>query len=153
MPLWNPERSVIASARAYRRYLDRGGPFAVVPRKMARLRLGFWNMVAGSAILPGARLGERLSLPHPNGVVVHQDAVIGDDCMLMQQVTIGQAAEYGAPILGAHVYVGAGARILGAVKIGDDARIGANAVVLADVPAGYTAVGIPAVARPRKRSA
>jgi len=83
-------------------------------------------------------------LPHPNGVVMHRDAVIGVNCMIMQQVTIGQLAEGGAPRLGDGVYVGAGAKVLGEITIGDGASIGANAVVLSDVPPGCTAVGIPA---------
>jgi serine O-acetyltransferase len=64
--------------------------------------------------------------------------------MIMQQVTIGQLAEEYAPTIGSHVYIGAGAKVLGRIVIGDRARIGANAVVLADVPADGTAVGIPA---------
>ena len=64
--------------------------------------------------------------------------------MIMQQVTLGQSAEGEAPFLDHNVYVGVGARILGAVKIGKGARIGANAVVLTDLPEGATAVGIPA---------
>jgi len=149
MTLWNPERSVIASARAYRRYMDRRGPLAKVLRKLTRLRHGFWSATTGSTIIPGVRLGERLRLPHPIGVVIHKDAVIGDDCMIMQQVTIGQLAEPGAATLGRGVYVGAGARILGDVAIGDHARIGANAVVLTDVPAYHTTVGVPAELRSR----
>ena len=64
--------------------------------------------------------------------------------MLMQQVTIGQMAGPGAPVIGANVYVGAGARILGPVIIGDGVRVGANAVVLDNLPAQCTAVGVPA---------
>ena len=83
-------------------------------------------------------------LPHPNGVIVHARAVIGDDCLIMQQVTIGQLSDIDAPVIGSRVYIGAGAKILGKVVIGDGARIGANAVVLCDVRANWTAVGIPA---------
>ena len=82
-------------------------------------------------------------LPHPNGIVIHPATEIGPNCLLLQQVTLGGGA-HGAPILEGHVDVGAGAKILGAVRIGRHAKIGANAVVLADVPAGSTAVGIPA---------
>ncbi|WP_236544513.1 serine O-acetyltransferase [Roseovarius atlanticus] len=82
---------------------------------------------------------------HPNGVVVHPDAVIGPNCILFQQVTLGtNRGDKGAPQLGGHVDVGPGAKILGPVTIGDHAVIGANAVVLHDVPAGATAVGVPA---------
>ena len=83
-------------------------------------------------------------LPHPNGVVIHEDAVIGNDCMIMQQVTIGMIGEGEVPRIGNKVYVGAGAKIIGRVDVGDGARVGANAVVTKDVPPNWTAVGIPA---------
>jgi serine O-acetyltransferase len=84
-------------------------------------------------------------MPHPNGIVIHVDAVIGPNCLVFQQVTIGAGGRKpGVPILGGHVDVGAGAKILGGVVIGDHCRIGANAVVLTDIPDGHTAVGIPA---------
>jgi serine O-acetyltransferase len=84
-------------------------------------------------------------LTHPNGVVIFPEAVVGPNCIIFQQVTIGVGGRKpGAPILGGHVDVGAGAKVLGGVRIGDHAVIGANAVVLDDVPEGATAVGIPA---------
>jgi serine O-acetyltransferase len=83
-------------------------------------------------------------MPHPNGIVIHPDAVIGPNCLIFQQVTIGLRDGPGAPHIGGHVDVGAGAKILGPVTIGNHAKIGANAVVLNDVPEGATAVGIPA---------
>ena len=85
-----------------------------------------------------------MMLPHPNGVVIHEDAVIGDDCMIMQQVTIGMIGTGQVPRIGNGVYIGAGAKIIGKVEVGDGARIGANAVVVDDVPAGCTAVGVRA---------
>lgn len=137
-------QQAIASARAIAYWDRRPGPVATVARRFARLRHRFWSLLSGTAILPGAQVGARLALPHPNGVVIHQAAVVGDDCMIMQQVTLGQLAGAGAPRIGSRVYIGAGAKVLGSVVVGDDARIGANAVVLSDVPAGATAVGIPA---------
>jgi serine O-acetyltransferase len=85
-----------------------------------------------------------LLLPHPNGVVIHPDAVIGPNCLIFQQVTIGTRDGSTPPVIGGHVDIGAGAKILGALSIGDHASIGANAVVIRDVPEGTTAVGIPA---------
>jgi serine O-acetyltransferase len=82
-------------------------------------------------------------------VVIHPDSVIGINCMIMQQVTLAVGPN-GAPHLGAHVDVGAGAKILGGVRIGTDAQIGANAVVLTDVPDGATAVGVPARIIPKR---
>jgi serine O-acetyltransferase len=115
-----------------------------VLRRLARLSHSFWSIVTASDIRPQARLGRNLRMPHPTGVVIHHDAVIGDDCILMQQVTIGQLAGPGAPVIGDKVYVGAGAKVLGAISIGEGARIGANAVVLQSVPPYCTAVGVPA---------
>jgi serine O-acetyltransferase len=92
-------------------------------------------------------LGRRVIIEHQSGIVVHGNCVIGDDCILRQGVTLGNktpSRPHDAPQLGRRVNVGAGAKILGAVCIGADATIGANAVVLADVPAGCVAVGIPA---------
>lgn len=141
---WAPADSLISSIWMYQRYREKRGMWATMLRKMARLKHRFWSIVTASDINPAATLGYGLRLPHPTGVVIHRDAVIGPHCMLMQQVTIGQMAGPGAPVIGANVYVGAGAKILGAVIIGDGVRVGANAVVLSNIPAQCTAVGIPA---------
>lgn len=93
------------------------------------------------------KLGRRAVIEHQGAIVIHGYAEIGDDCIVRQGVTIGNRhieRPFDAPRLGARVNVGAGAQILGAVAVGDDARIGANAVVLRDVPSGATAVGVPA---------
>ncbi len=92
-------------------------------------------------------LGRRVVIEHQSGIVIHGYCSIGDDCVIRQGVTLGSRyldRPLEAPKLGKRVNVGAGAKIFGAVSIGDDANIGANAVVLCDVPAGATAVGIPA---------
>ncbi|HUB82406.1 MAG TPA: serine O-acetyltransferase [Bryobacteraceae bacterium] len=92
-------------------------------------------------------LGRRVIIEHCGAIVIHGNAKIGDDCILRQGVTIGMRSldrSTEAPQLGSRVDVGAGAKILGSVKIGNGAQIGANAVVLRDLPAGVTAVGIPA---------
>ena len=83
-------------------------------------------------------------MPHPNGIVVHPEARIGKNCLLFQQVTIGTGSLPGVPTLGGHVEVGAGAKLLGGIKIGDHAVIGANAVVIRDVPARAFVAGVPA---------
>lgn len=97
-------------------------------------------------------LGRRVIIEHSGAIVVHGHAVIGDDCILRQGVTLGNRyldRPLDAPILGNRVNVGAGAKLLGQISMGDDVNIGANAVVLTDVPAGATAVGIPARIIPR----
>jgi serine acetyltransferase len=93
------------------------------------------------------RVGPGLTLNHAYAIVVHPDAVLGSNCLLIQGVTIGQKVSTGqhrAPVVGDGVSFGAHASVLGPVHIGDGARIGAGAVVLCDVPAGATAVGVPA---------
>ena len=101
----------------------------------------------GISIPESATIGRRLRIEHFGGVIVHSCTVIGNDCLLRQNVTLGNRSEakpMEAPVLGDRVQIGAGAVVLGNVRIGDDAIIGANAVVLRDVPAGAVAVGNPA---------
>jgi serine O-acetyltransferase len=93
------------------------------------------------------KLGRRVVIEHECGIIIHGYCEIGDDCIIRQGVTLGNRyldRPLESPKLGVRVNVGAGAKILGLVAIGDEASVGANAVVLADIPAGKTAVGIPA---------
>jgi serine O-acetyltransferase len=102
-------------------------------------------MICGSAIPAKCTIGRGLSLPHPFGIFLTRQVVIGDNALIMHQVTIGFRGESrDSPILGNDVYVGAGAKILGRLTVGNNSFIGANAVVLDDVPSNATAVGIPA---------
>jgi serine O-acetyltransferase len=105
------------------------------------------RFLTGIEIHPGAKLGRRLIIDHGLGVVIGETAEIGDDVYLYHQVTLGgTSSEHGKrhPTVGNNVIIGAGAKVLGAIHIGEGARIGANAVVIAPVPAGTTVVGIPA---------
>ena len=102
----------------------------------------------GIEIHPGATIGERLVIDHGSGVVIGETAEIGDDCLLYQGVTLGGTGKDKGkrhPTLGNHVLVGAGAKILGPFTVGDNARIGGNAVVLKEVPPNATVVGVPGV--------
>lgn len=143
-PVYNPSISLIKSILAYQKYMSQKNPFGFFLKKIASLNYYFWSVVTASDIHKQASISEDLLLPHPNGVIIHQDAVIGKGCMIMQQVTIGQLADGAVPTIGNGVYIGAGAKILGGISIGDNARIGANAVVLINVLPGKTAVGVPA---------
>jgi serine O-acetyltransferase len=101
----------------------------------------------GIEIHPGATIGKGLFIDHGTGVVIGETAEIGDNCTLYQGVTLGGTGkDIGKrhPTLGNNVMVGAGAKILGPFKVGDNAKIAANAVVLSEVPSDSTAVGIPA---------
>ena len=114
----------------------------VLPRLIAHI--GRW--LTGIEIHPGARIGHGLFIDHGMGVVIGETAVIGDDCHLYQGVTLGGTStrrEKRHPTLEDGVVVGAGAKIIGAVTIGEGSRIGAGAVVVASVPPHATVVGVP----------
>lgn len=147
---WHPSRSLLASIRCYQCHAGSRNPWKLFQAKLAVLRHRFWSVVTGADIPLNARIEGGLLLPHPNGIVIHPDARIGPNCLIFQQVTIGTRGVPGAPVIGGHVDIGAGAKILGPVTIGNHVVIGANAVVLTDVPDNCAAVGIPAVVKPRK---
>jgi serine O-acetyltransferase len=114
---------------------------------LARIISHLGRFLTGIEIHPGATIGRRLFIDHGMGVVIGETAVIGDDCTLYQGVTLGGTGKQRGkrhPTLGNRVVVGVGAKILGAVTIGDEAKIGGGAVVLRDVPPHTTAVGVPA---------
>ena len=104
--------------------------------------------LTGIEIHPGAKVGSRVFFDHAMGVVVGETAEIGDGCTIYQGVTLGGTSLYKGtkrhPTLGKEVVVSAGAKVLGGFEVGDGAKIGSNAVVIKPVPAGATAVGIPA---------
>jgi serine O-acetyltransferase len=143
--LFDPSRQLLRHLRGYQRAIE-STAFPRTPRVLWHLLcFRVWSIVTGVEIDLSTRIGGGLLIPHPNGIVIHPEAVVGPNCLIFQQVTLGAGGPIpGCPKLGGHVDVGAGAKILGGVTIGDHARIGANAVVLIDVPAGATAVGVPA---------
>lgn len=136
---WDPSRKLL---RALRRYQAARTPWTRIWWRQVHR---FWSVITQADIPLDTRIGGGLVLPHPNGIVIHPKAVIGPNCMIFQQVTIGVRDGSGlAPLIEGHVDIGAGAKVLGAVTIGSDARIGANAVVTCDVPAACVARGVPA---------
>lgn len=150
---WDPAGQLLAAVRRLQA-IEGDDSWARAQRLRWRLAYRMWSVVTQCDIPPEAKIDGGLLLPHPTGVVIHPDAEIGPNCLLMHQVTLGSVANRdGAPVLEGHVDVGAGAKILGPVRIGANAKIGANAVVLQDVPAGATAVGIPARILEPRRSA
>jgi serine O-acetyltransferase len=121
-------------------------PFSVAYRMLFRYVRNHY----GIELPYSADVGQGVIIEHQGGIVIHGSSVIGDGCIIRQGVTLGNKnlnRPLEAPVLGRRVNVGAGAKILGAVTIGDDAVIGANAVVLKDVPSGMLAVGVPAKIR------
>jgi serine O-acetyltransferase len=115
--------------------------------------IGRW--LTGIEIHPGATIGQRVFIDHGMGVVIGETAVVGDGCTIYHGVTLGGTSLYKGtkrhPTLGKNVVVSAGAKVLGGFEVGDDAKIGSNAVVIKPVPAGATAVGIPARIIPSKK--
>ncbi len=123
-------------------------------RLLGRFLAHLGRMLTGIEIHPGACIGRRIIIDHGMGVVIGETAEVGDDVYMYHQVTLGgTSSERGKrhPTIGRNVIIGAGAKVLGAITIGDNARIGANAVVVQPVPAGVTVAGIPARPIERKR--
>ncbi len=140
---WDPGRKLLLAIRRYQHWQGKAGFAARGFRKLIVLRHHFWSVVTGADIPLNCQLGGGLLIPHPNGIVIHPDAKIGVNCLIFQQVTVGYrgSGRSGLPEIAGHVDIGAGAKILGNVKIGAHAIVGANAVVLSDVEPGAVATG------------
>ena len=114
---------------------------------LARLFSQLGRFFTGIEIHPGATIGKGLFIDHGMGVVIGETAVLGDNITLYHGVTLGGTGKHTGkrhPTIGNNVIIGSGAKVLGPINVGDGAKIGANAVVLENVPSGATAVGIPA---------
>jgi len=144
---YEPGKKLLATIRHYQRLTTKSRLLSGMIRPIVLLQYRFWSAISGADIPLNSKIGGGLLIPHPNGIVMHPDAQIGPNCLIFQQVTIGVGTKPGLPIIEGHVDIGAGAKILGGVHIGAHARIGANAVVINDIPAHATAVGVPAVVR------
>ena len=136
---WQPAEQLLKTIRDYQRLSKRSGLVSGALKKWINLKHRFWTVVCACDIPINAQIEGGLKLTHPNGVVIHPQAKIGPNCLILQQVTLVKGVE-----LGGHVDIGAGAKVVKAVKIGAGAKIGANAVVVNDIPPGATAVGVPA---------
>lgn len=157
--------------RTYERDPARQGLWVMVVYRFGRWRYGIENrwlrlpfsilyklLKLLSQILTGIDLpcevtvGRRFKIEHFGDIIISGDTVFGDDVVIRNGVTVGlkRTNERGAPIIGNRVDIGAGAKILGPIRIGDDVAIGANAVVLRDVPPNSLAIGVPAQIRPRR---
>ncbi len=137
--VWDPGRKLLRAVRRYQALGKRRGLLARIGRKYWVLNHWFWSLVTQSEIHLCTEIGGGLRLTHPTGIIIHPEAKIGPNCMIFQQVTLA-----GPVVLGGHVDVGAGAKLIAPLTVGDHVVIGANAVVTHDVPAGATVAGIPA---------
>jgi serine O-acetyltransferase len=110
----------------------------------------FTEITTGISLPAQAKIGKGLRIHHFGSIIVNSEAIIGEYCTLYHDVTLGDLGGWGgSPHIGNHVIIGAGAKLLGNIEIGDYCRIGANAVVRTSVPAGHLAVGVPAVIKQR----
>lgn len=138
--LYSGFKAVRAYRRAHKHYLKGHFFRARLISEKARRRTGI-------EIHPGATIGKGLFIDHGTGVVIGETAVIGDNCVIYQGVTLGGTGKDTGkrhPTLGNNVMVGAGAKILGPFRVGDNVKIAAGAVVLNEIPDNATAVGVPA---------
>ena len=119
---WDPGRKLLLAIRRYQYFQAKKGLMAAWISKWLVVRHHFWSVVTGAEIPLNCKIGGGLLLTHPNGIVIHPDATIGVNCLILQQVTIGTSAG-GAPEIAGHVDIGAGAK---------------------DVPSRGIAVGVPA---------
>lgn len=116
---------------------------------MARFVSQLGRFLTGIEIHPGATIGKRLFIDHGSCVVIGETVTIGDNCIIYHGVTLGgtgkiiDVSSKRHPDIGNNVLIGSGAKVLGAIKVGDNSKIGANAVVLTDVPKNSTVVGVP----------
>ncbi len=149
---WEPGKHLIGAIRDYDRHSKRVDNVGIFLRKFAVLRHRFWSAVTGADIPVNMsqNLGLGLEIPHPSGVVIHPDAVIGPNCILQSSVVIGAVRDSDdMPIIDGGVEVGSGAKIIGPVRVGSGSQIGANTVVTKSVPPDSTVVGVNHVLRPR----
>jgi serine O-acetyltransferase len=137
---------LLSAIRSYQANRDRSGILSGLRWRIAAMRWRFWSIIGGVSIPLRCQIGGGLQMPHTNGIVINVGAKIGCNCEIFQQVTIGEG-KGGCPEVGSNVSIGPGAKILGAVKIGDGSRIGANALVVCDVPDGSLVLAAPAEIR------
>lgn len=142
---WMPARKLLLSIRDYQRHTQKKSIWSKFLKVLAIYRHRFWTVITGADIPLNCQIEGGLIVPHPNGIVIHPSAKIGPNCLIHQQVTIGvKHNEPQGPIISGHVDIGAGAKIIGNITIGAHVLIGANAVVIRDVPAYSVVAGIPA---------
>ncbi|MCK5219595.1 serine acetyltransferase [bacterium] len=136
---WDPGRKLLKTIRDYQEVGQTRNPLKLMKKNWHVLEYRFWSVITGADIPLNSNIAGGFLIPHPNGIVIYPGAIIGPNCLIFQQVTLAAGVR-----LGYHVDIGAGAKILGPLVIGNDVRIGANAVVTKDVPSGATVAGVPA---------
>jgi serine O-acetyltransferase len=142
---WDPGRKLLHTIRQYQYWHGKKNLAANTIAKVCILRYRFWSVVCGADIPLNCKISGGLLIPHPNGIVIHPEVKVGVNCLILQQVTIGvNRNDKRPPRIGGHVDIGAGAKIIGNLTIGDHALIGANAVVVKDIEPYAIVAGVPA---------
>lgn len=136
---WDPGPKLLRAIRRYQAARKRGGLLGRIACKRWALTHLFWSTVTQCEIHLHTEIGGGLSMPHPTGIVIHPSSTIGPNCLIFQQVTLAGKVQ-----LGGRVDIGAGAKLIGPLVIGDQAQIGANAVLTRDVEDDQIVAGIPA---------
>lgn len=136
---WDPGYKLLRAVRRYQRAKSRGGPVGWVVCKFWVLVHRFWSVITQSEIHLNTHIEGGLRLPHPTGIIIHPDARIGPNCQIFHQVTLASSV-----VMGGHVDLGAGAKIIGPLTIGDHVEVGANCVVTKDIENNTTVAGVPA---------
>jgi serine O-acetyltransferase len=145
-----PALWAIAEYRCRRWFAQQARPLALAWKVIGTLTRVTAEVLTGISIPTSAEIGPGFHIAHAGPVVVHGSTVAGENLTLQPQITIG-AHRDGVPAIGDRVFIGPGARVLGGIHLGDEAVIGANAVVLRDVPRRHVATGVPAGVRPSDR--
>jgi len=136
---WDPGYKLLRAVRRYQETKARSEPVGWILRKYWALVHRFWSVITQSEIHLGTHIEGGLRLPHPTGIIIHPDARIGPNCQIFHQVTLASSV-----VLGGHVDLGAGAKVIGPLTIGDHVEVGANSVVTKDVVSGTIVAGVPA---------
>jgi serine O-acetyltransferase len=134
------------------RYTVRPAPLRKILSLLYKILYKLVQIVTGIELPCEARLGRNFIIDHFGGIVISGYAIFGDDCRIRNGVVVGlkNVTDPAAPVIGNNVDIGAGAKVLGRIRIGNNVVIGANAVVICDVPDDSMAVGVPAVVKPRR---
>jgi serine O-acetyltransferase len=119
-------------------------PWRWLTRRLYGVTYKFCEIVTGVRMDRRVTVGERFHIVQAGMISIHPDVVFGDHCGVMHGVTIGTNMRPGVPVIGNDVFIGSGASVLGAIRVGDGARIAANSLVISDVPPGAMAIGVPA---------
>jgi serine O-acetyltransferase len=136
---WDPGRKLLRAIRHYQAAKQRGTLLSLLVSRFWAFEHWFWSLVTQCEIHLNCQIGGGLMLPHPNGIVIHPASRIGPNCLIFHQVTFAGPVE-----VEGHCDFGAGCRVIGPLRIGQHVQVGANAVVIEDVPECSIVVGIPA---------